>query len=68
MLSIWWDRLLGTLPPNSTIDAKLYCQQLKNLKTALQVNRQERQKVRSLHDNTRARTEKVKRQKLEELG
>ena len=50
------------------IDAKFYCQQLENLKAALQVNRPERRKVRLLDDNARARTAKAPQQKLEEFG
>ena len=49
-------------------EAKLYCQQLENLKAELQVNHRERRKVLLLHDNARPRTAKVTRQKLEELG
>ena len=37
------------------------------MKAALQVNRSERRKVPLLHDNARAHTEKVTRQKLEEF-
>ena len=43
MLSVWWDFegiIYYELPrPNTTIDSKLYCEQLQNLKVALQANR-----------------------------
>ena len=41
------------LIPQST---KLYCEQLQNLKVALQANRPERRKVRLLHDNAKPHT------------
>jgi histone-lysine N-methyltransferase SETMAR len=72
MLSIWWDFqgviYYELLPPNTTVDSKLYCTQLENLKVALQAKRPERRKVRLLHDNARPHVSKVTRQKLEELG
>ena len=65
MLSIWWDlqRMVywEVLPRNITIDAKLYCQQLDNLKATLQVNYPERRKVRLLHDSARAHTANITR-------
>ena len=71
MLSIWWDYegiiYWELLPPNTTVDSKVYCQQLQNLKFALQVNRPTRRKIRLLHDNARPHVPKVTRQKLEEL-
>jgi histone-lysine N-methyltransferase SETMAR len=72
MLSILWD-FQGVIyyelrPPNTTVDSKLYCTQLENLKVALQAKRPERRIVWLLHDNARPHTSKVTRQKLEELG
>ena len=59
VLSIWWN-FKGIVywkfsPRNTTIDAK-HCQQLDNLKAALQVNYRGRRKVRLVHDNARLRT------------
>ena len=72
MLSVWWDFegiiYYELLRPNTTIDSKLYCEQLQNLKVALQANRPERRKVRRLHDNAKPHTSKITRQKLEEFG
>ena len=72
MLSVWWDFegiiYYKLLRPNTTIDSKLYCEQLRNLTLALQANRPERRKVRLLHDNAKPHTSKITRQKLEELG
>ena len=72
MLSVWWDFegiiYYELLRPNTTIDSKLYCEQLQNLKVALQANRLERRKVRLLHDNAKPHTSKITRQKLEEFG
>ena len=72
MLSIWWDFqcviYYKLLPPNTTVDSKLDCTQLENLKVALQTKRPERRKVRLLHDNAKPHTAKVTRKKLEELG
>ena len=53
---------------NTTIDSKLYCEQLQNLKVALQANCPERRKVRLLHDNAKPHASKITRQKLEEFG
>ncbi|CAM4761217.1 unnamed protein product [Rotaria magnacalcarata] len=67
----WWDFegiiYWELLRPNTTIDSKLYCQQLQNLKLVIQANRSERRKVRLLHDNVKPQTSKFTRQKLEEL-
>ena len=72
MLSVCWDFegiiYYELLRPNTTIDSKLYCEQLQNLKVALQANRPERRKVRLLHDNAKPHTSKITRQKLEEFG
>ena len=72
MLSVWWDFegiiYYEILRPNTTIDSKLYCEQLQNLKVALQANRPERRKVRLLHDNAKPHTSKITRQKLAEFG
>ena len=72
MLSVWWDFegiiYYELLRPNTTIDSKLYCEQLQNLKVALQANHPERRKVRLLHDNAKPHTSKITRQKLEEFG
>ncbi|CAF3330102.1 unnamed protein product [Rotaria socialis] len=69
MLSIWWDCegiiYWEFLPPNATIDSKLYCP---NLKVALQANRPERRKIRLFHDNAKPHVSKFSRQKLEEIG
>ena len=72
MLSVWCDiqgiTYFELLPSNTTVDSKLYYNQLQILKIALQANRLERHKVHLLHDNTRAHTAKVTHQKLEKLG
>ncbi|CAF4501034.1 unnamed protein product [Rotaria magnacalcarata] len=48
MLSIWWDFqgaiYYELLPPNTTIDSKLYCTQLESLNVALKTKRPERRK------------------------
>ena len=60
MMSVWWDFegiiYYELLRPNTIIDSKLYCEQLQNLKVALQANRPERRKVRLLHDNAKSHT------------
>ena len=72
MLSVWWDFqgiiYFELLPPNTTVDSSLYCEQLQSLKDVLPAKRPERRKVRLLHDNARPHTAKITRQKLEELG
>ena len=50
------------------IEEKLDYQKIENLKATLQVNCQERRKIRLLDDNERTHTAKVTRKKLEELG
>ena len=55
---VYWE----LLPCKGTIDAKLHCQQIENLKTTLQVNHRERRKVLLLLDNAKAHTAKVTRQ------
>ena len=60
MLSVWWDFqsiiYFELLPPNTTIDCKLYCNQLQNLKVVLQVKRPERHKIRLLYDHIRQKS------------
>ncbi|CAF1463073.1 unnamed protein product [Rotaria magnacalcarata] len=50
MLSIWWDFqgaiYYELLPPNTTIDSKLYCTQLESLNVALKTKRPERRKIK----------------------
>ena len=65
MLSIGWNfqgiAYWELLSRNTTIDTKLYHQQLEKLKAALQVIHPERRRVQLLHDNARAHTAKVTR-------
>ena len=56
------------LLPNTTVDSKLYSNQLENLKVDLQAKRLETHKVCLLHDNARAHTAKITRKELKELG
>jgi [histone H3]-lysine36 N-dimethyltransferase SETMAR len=72
MLSIWWDVkgviYFELLPPNTTVDATLYCTQMERLQVALTKERPKRDKVRLLHDNARPHTAKKTREKIQELG
>jgi histone-lysine N-methyltransferase SETMAR len=72
MLSVWWD-VKGVihselLPPNTTVNATLYCSQMDRLQAALKRKRPNRDKVRLLHDNARPHTAKKTREKIKELG
>jgi histone-lysine N-methyltransferase SETMAR len=72
MLSVWWDVkgviYFELLPPNTTVDATLYCTQMDRLQAALTKERPKRDKVRLLHDNARPHTAKKTREKIQELG
>ena len=72
MLSVWWDFQgvihFELLPPNTSIDATLYCSQLERLQVALLIKRPGRDKVILQHDNARPHTAKKTREKLKELG
>ena len=72
MLSIWWDSegviYYELLPPNTTVTAMLYCEQLSKLELAFKAKRPNRRQVRFLHDNARPHVAKITKQKLKELG
>lgn len=68
LLSVWWD-IYGVvyweiLPPNTTINAEVYCTQLENLKATLLTQRPEHEKIYFLHDNARPHIAKSVRKKL----
>src|SRR5689334_13316851 len=72
MLSVWWD-VYGVVywelhPPNTTINANIYCAQLERLKAEIQKNRPQHDKIYFLHDNARPHIAKVTRKKLLEFG
>ena len=75
MLCIWWD-IRGPihfelLKPYEKLNSERYCQQLDNLKTALQEKRPamfNRKNIILHHDNARPHTALGTRQKLAELG
>lgn len=75
LLSIWWDCKgvihFELLPPNATINAQVYCQQLERLNQALKKKRPalvNRKGVMFHQDNARPHTAKITSQKIEELG
>ena len=72
MLCVWWDCKgvihYELLPPNTSITADLYCQQLDRLAAAIAQKRPNHGLVRFLHDNARPHTARVTRQKLLDLG
>ena len=55
------------LPPNTTINASYYCDQLERVETEIGNKRPRVGKVRFLHDNARPHTAKLTREKLKEL-
>lgn len=72
MLSVWWG-VSGVvhwelLPPNKTITAEVYCNQLDNLKRKLDTNRPRQGKIYFLHDNARPHVAKSTRKKLLDFG
>ncbi|XP_014785013.1 histone-lysine N-methyltransferase SETMAR-like [Octopus bimaculoides] len=75
MLSVWWD-IKGVihyelLDNNQTINANLYCEQLRRLKTVLSQKRASlvnRKSVIFHHDNARPHTTRLTKTLLEELG
>lgn len=72
MLCVWWDCKgvvwFELLPPNTTITANLYCQQLQRLSEKLSEMRPRHGKIRFLHDNARPHVAKITRQKLLDLN
>lgn len=72
MMSVWWDCdgviMFELLPPNTSITADLYCDQLDRLATQIQQKRPGHGPVRFLHDNARPHTAIRTRQKLLNLG
>lgn len=72
MLSVWWDSqgvlLFELLPPNRTITADYYCEQLERLREEIIRLRPLQRQVRFLHDNARPHVATVTRQKLLDLG
>lgn len=75
LLSIWWDCQgiihFEFLPPNATINAQIYCQQLERLNQALRKKRPalvNRKRVMFHQDNARPHTARITSQKIEELG
>jgi histone-lysine N-methyltransferase SETMAR len=71
MLSVWWDFqgviYFELLPPNTSVTADLYCEQLQKLRDALRNKRPGRGKVRLLVDNAKPHIAKVTRQTLEKF-
>ncbi|XP_015438720.1 PREDICTED: histone-lysine N-methyltransferase SETMAR-like [Dufourea novaeangliae] len=74
MLSVWWDcqgiLYFELLPAGQTIDSEKYCQQLENLKTAIQARRPSlvnRKGVVFHQDNAKPHTAKRTLAKLKEL-
>lgn len=72
MLSVFWDYKgviwFELLPPNTIVNAELYCTQLQKLADKFRELRPERNRALLLHDNARPHTAKFTRQKLKELG
>ena len=74
LLSVWWDykRIVyfELLPPNRTINSVVYIEQLTKLNNAVEEKRPELTNRKDVfhHDNARAHTSLVTRQKLLELG
>lgn len=72
MLSVWWDCKgvihFELLPPNTTITAALYCEQLDRVSQAMAEKRPNHGVVRFLHDNARPHTARMTRQRLLGLG
>ena len=75
MLCIFWDMegilFWELLPPNTTVTAQVFCEQLEKLRQAKQQKRpnwaKEKSAVRLLVDNARPHIAKITRQKLEKL-
>ena len=72
MLCIWWDVqgviYFELLPPDTSITAAYYCDQLQKLADKLRTVRPGHRRVRFLHDNARPHVAKITRQKLLDLG
>ena len=72
MLSVWWG-VRGIvhwelIPPNTTVTAEVYCDQLKRLKAKLEADHPKRERVIFLHDNARPHVALSVRKKLMEFG
>lgn len=75
MLSVWWDYkgiiFFELLPDNSTIDSKVYCNQMDKLNAVIKQKRPElinRKGVVFQHDNARPHTSLATRTKILQLG
>lgn len=72
MISVWWDSsgviYWELLPPNFSINAQVYCEQLDRLAQAISELRSNLSHIRFLHDNARPHTARVTSQKLLNLG
>ena len=71
MLCVWWS-VRGVihyelLPPNTTVTASYYCNQLESVNSQLEKMRPKHGKVRFLHDNARPHTASLTKDKLKEL-
>lgn len=71
MLCVWWSVhgviLFELLPPNTTVTAALYCEQLERVNQKLVSMRPRHGKVRYIHDNARPHVAKITREKLLQL-
>lgn len=72
MLCVWWDAhgviYWELLPPNTSLTAAYYCNQLRKLADEMRQKRPQRMRVLFLHDNARPHVAKITRETLLDLG
>lgn len=72
MLCVWWDAqgviYWELLPPNTSITARYYCDQLQKLADEIRRTRPQRTRVLFLHDNARPHVAKITREAILNLG
>lgn len=72
LLCVWWDQVgvihYEILPRNQTINAELYCEQLKRVNTAIKAKRTNTKQIILQHDNARPHVATMTKLAIEELG
>lgn len=72
LLCVWWDQVgvihYEMLPKKQTINAELYCEQLKRVNAAIKAKRTNKKHIILQHDNARPHVAIMTKMAIEELG